>query len=291
MAETGGHEAPSPLVETNWLSERLDNPDVRTLDCSVIMNVTDDGDHKYSSGKAEWEKAHIPGSGFVDILTDLGSRYSPTVPLMAPLADFASAMESCGIGDGNQVVLYDRSNHAWAACIWWMLRVCGFDAMVLHGGWQKWKAEKRPESTLPTAYPRGSLTVRRRPELMATKETVLAALSDDKTSIINGLSADEHRGRVIRFPRAGRIKGSVNVDCELLVDPDTHTMLPDDQLRTVFESAGALKTDRAITYCGGGVAASLDALALTLLGVPHVAVYHGSMAEWTADPALPMETD
>ncbi len=291
MAETGGHEAPSPLVETNWLAERLDNPDLRVLDCSVIMHVTDDGDHKYFSVRAEWEKADIPGSAFIDILTDLGSRYSPTVPLMAPFSDFAAAMESCGIGDGNQVVLYDRSNHAWAACIWWMLRVCGFDAMVLRGGWQKWKAEGRPESTLPTVFPRGSLTVKPRPDLMATKERVLAAVSDDKTSIINGLSADEHSGRVIRFPRAGRIKGSVNVDCERLVAPDTHTMLPDDQLRTVFESAGALKTDRAITYCGGGVAASLDALALTILGVPHVAVYHGSMAEWTADPALPMETD
>ena len=213
------------------------------------------------------------------------------MPLMAPLADFVSPMESCGIGDGNQVVLYDHSNHAWAARIWWMLRVCGFDAMVLHGGWQKWKVENRPESTQPTSYPRGSLNVRQRPGLMVTKERVLESLSDDKSSIINGLSADEYSGRVIRFPRAGRIKGSVNVDCELLVDLDTHTLLPDDQLRTVFESAVALKTDSAITYCGGGVAASLDALALTLLGVPHVAVYHGSMAEWTADTALPMETD
>lgn len=290
MTESGEHEAPSPLVETNWLSERLDNPDLRILDCSVIMHVTDDGNRKYSSGKVEWDNAHIPGSGFIDILTDLGPRYSPTVPLMAPLTDFAAAMESLGIGDGTQVVLYDRSNHAWAACIWWMLRVCGFDAMVLHGGWQKWKAEKRPESTLPTAYPRGSLTIRQRPELRATKEAVQAAISDDTTSIINGLSADEHSGRVIRFPRAGRIKGSVNVDCELLVDPDTHTLLPDDQLRKVFASVGALKTDRAITYCGGGVAASLVALALTLLGMPHVAVYHGSMVEWTADPELPMET-
>ena len=103
---------------------------------------------------------------------------------------------------------------------------------------------------------------------------------DGKTSIINGLSAAEHSGRVIRFPRAG----SVNVDCEILVDPNSHTLLPTDKLQTVFESAGALKTNRAITYCGGGVAASLDALALTLLGVPHVAVYHGSMVEWTADP-------
>lgn len=94
MTESGEHEAPSPLVETNWLSERLDNPDLRILDCSVIMHVTDDGNRKYSSGKVEWDNAHIPGSGFINILTDLGPRYSPTVPLMAPLADFAAAMET-----------------------------------------------------------------------------------------------------------------------------------------------------------------------------------------------------
>ena len=73
MTEGGEHETPSPLVETNWLAERLDKPNLRILDCSVIMNVTENGDRKYSSGRAEWELAHIPGSGFVDILLILVS--------------------------------------------------------------------------------------------------------------------------------------------------------------------------------------------------------------------------
>ncbi len=93
MTETGGHDAPSPLIESNWLAERLHNPDFRILDCAVIMQVTDD----CSSGKAEWDAAHIPGSVFVDILTDLRPRYAPAVPLMAPLADFVAAKEFCGI--------------------------------------------------------------------------------------------------------------------------------------------------------------------------------------------------
>jgi thiosulfate/3-mercaptopyruvate sulfurtransferase len=255
----------------------------------VMMEITDKGDRKYRSGKADWDEAHIPGSAFVDLLRDLGPRHHPGVPLMTPLVDFAAAMESCGIGNDHQVVLYDRSNHAWAACIWWMLRVCGHDSVVLHGGWQKWTAEKRPVSAEPTTYPRSSFTVRDRPPLMATKQRVLESISDGKSVIINALSADEHSGRVIRYPRAGRIAGSVNVDCELLVVPVTHTFLPADQLRMIFDSVGALSRDSAITYCGGGVASSLDALALTLLGMPNIAVYAGSLAEWTADPELPME--
>ena len=67
-------------------------------------------------------------------------------------------------------------------------------------------------------------------------------------------------------------------------------LLPKTQLHEIFDNADALEGDSAITYCGGGVAASLDALALTLIGVPKVTVYHGSMTEWAADPQLPMET-
>jgi len=76
-----------------------------------------------------------------------------------------------------------------------------------------------------------------------------------------------------------------------LVDPETHTILPNAQLQRVFDSVGTLAGDSAINYCGGGAAASLDALALTLLGVPDVTIYRGSSIEWVADPKLPMETD
>ncbi len=104
------------LVETEWLAAHLQDSDLRILDCSVMMEITDKGDRKYSSGKARWEEGHIPGSVFVDFLCgDLGSTCNPAVPLMTPLADFAAAMESFGISDDSQVVLYDNSNHGWAA--------------------------------------------------------------------------------------------------------------------------------------------------------------------------------
>jgi thiosulfate/3-mercaptopyruvate sulfurtransferase len=118
---------------------------------------------------------------------------------------------------------------------------------------------------------------------------VLQALDDDAVCIVNALSADEHTGKTSRFPRAGRIAGSANVYCQSLVDPQTHAYRPAHNLRQLFEAAGALRADRVITYCGAGIAASSDALALTLLG-KRVSVYDGSLAEWTSDPSLPMET-
>jgi thiosulfate/3-mercaptopyruvate sulfurtransferase len=97
---------------------------------------------------------------------------------------FAATMAGYGVGAGTEVVLYDRSNHAWAARVWWMLRVSGFDsAAVLDGGWQKWAAEGRPTSTEATAYPRGEFVPQQRPELLATKAQVREALGEPAVQV------------------------------------------------------------------------------------------------------------
>jgi len=282
---------PSQLVNTDWLAAHLSDPRLRILDCSVVMR-TADGSYSFVGGREEWDEAHIPGSVFVDVLNELAATDTP-LPMMMPSPEaFAATLADYGVGTGTDVVLYDRSNHAWAARVWWMLRVCGFDsAAVLDGGWQKWAAEGRPTSAETTRYPRGDFVPQLRPGLLATKEQVLEALDEPGARIVNALSPEEHRGAApTRFPRAGSIAGSCNVYCQTLVDPITKTYLPQPQLREIFARAGALDGERVITYCGAGIAASSDAFALTLLGVPQVAIYDGSLAEWTADPSSPMAT-
>lgn len=282
----------SPLVSTDWLEARLAAPSLRILDCSVVMRTADDGTYAFVGGREEWAEGHIPGSVFVDVLGKLAAKDDPRPMMMPPADAFADAMAEHGVGDGAHVVLYDRSNHAWAARVWWMLRAIGFDAAaVLDGGWQKWSAEGRPVSTETTVPPRAQLTVQARPSLFANRQRVLDALEDSNVTLVNALSPEEHRGEAkTRFPRSGRIAGSRNVYCQSLIDPETKAYRPVAELRALFEQAGAPPRDRAITYCGAGIAASSDALALTLLGIENVAVYDGSLAEWTADPSLPMET-
>jgi thiosulfate/3-mercaptopyruvate sulfurtransferase len=282
---------PSPLVSTAWLEANLGRSDLRVLDCSVTMRTAPDGTYSFVAGRDEWAAAHVPGSVFVDVMGDLAAKDTPLPMMMPAPAAFSATMERHGVGNDTEVVLYDRGNHAWAARVWWMLRACGLDsASVLDGGWQKWAAEQRPASNEPSSYPPGYFVPKVRTELFASKQQVQDALQQAEVTIVNALSPDEYRGTATtRFPRAGRIPGSRNVYCQTLIDPDTKAYRTGDELKQLFAAAGALGAKRTIVYCGAGIAASSDALALTLLGAPHVAVYDGSLAEWTADPALPME--
>jgi thiosulfate/3-mercaptopyruvate sulfurtransferase len=283
---------PSPLVETDWLADQLGAPDLRILDCSVVRKDNPDGSYGFAPGKENWEQGHIPGSVFVNVLSELSDPNGATSLMMPKIEDFAAIMAGRGIGDGMRVILYDNSNHAWAARVWWMLRVCGFDnAAVLNGGWNKWVAEGRAVSTEARSYPAATLTPDPRPELMVTKDQVLSSLGKENITLINALSPESFNGDVVLFPRPGRIPGSKNVYCQTLVDPENHNYVDAVKMRQLFEASGALEADQVITYCGGGIAASSDALALVLLGVENVAIYDGSMSEWTADPDMPMETE
>ena len=229
------------MIETDWLAEHLGAPDLRVVDCSVVRKDNPDGSYGFVSGKENWEKGHIPGSIFVDVMKELSDPKAATSLMMPPIADFARTMAGKGIGDGNRVILYDNSNHAWAARVWWMLRVCGFDnAAVLNGGWTKWNAEGRPSSTDAASYPPATLTPHPRPELMATKKQVLDSLGKQNVTLINALSPESFNGEVVLFPRPGRIPGSKNVYCQTLVDPNNHDYVDAVKMRQLFEATGAL---------------------------------------------------
>jgi thiosulfate/3-mercaptopyruvate sulfurtransferase len=279
------------LVETDWLEEHLDDPGVRVLECTTILRRGDDGRLQASSGRDAWAASHIPGSVFADLPGDLSDRGTALRFMMPPAEQFAVAMSGYGVGEGVRAVLYDRAAGMWAARIWWMLRAFGFeDAAVLNGGWKKWTAEGRATSSAPPPARRAEFTARLRPELIANRDEVLLATSDEATCLINALSEEQHRGEgASPYGRPGHITSSVNVPANSLVDPETNAYLPLEVLRERFADVGATEAGKVITYCGGGIAASNDAFALTLLGVENVAIYDASLSEWAADDSLPME--
>ena len=292
-----GFVHPECVAETGWLAQHLGDAGLRILDCTTNLIPDPKVVYHVVPARAEFEQGHIPGAQFVDVPGEL-SDTSQKFRFMPPSPEaFAAAMGRLGVGEGTHVICYSTGAMWWATRVWWMLRTFGFDsAAVLNGGWQKWGREERPVETGPARQVAPArFIVRERRPLMVGREAVERAIGDASVCTLNALSAQQHAGTggtVYGRPgygRAGRIAGSVNVPAAQLLDPATNTLLPASALRQKFEAIGAFDK-RVITYCGGGISATTDALALVMLGHPDVAVYDASMAEWANDPALPMET-
>src|SRR5215211_2994663 len=292
---TEGFIHPEYLIETEELAALLGEPNLVVLDSTTHLIPDPKITYTVKPGSEDFEKGHIPGAQFVDLQADLSDnsgRYGKLRFMLPSEEDFAAAMGRFGVGDNTCVVLYSTTAPQWAARVWWMLRNYGFDnAAVLNGGFQKWALEGRPVATGP-ARPRSParFVVREDRKLMVGKEAVLGAVGDAAVCTINALSREQHTGTGGNvYGRVGRIAQSVNVPAASLIDPASGTLLPAAALRAKFDAVGAFAKPRAITYCGGGIAASTDALALVMLGHPDVRLYDASMSEWSNDDTLPME--
>jgi thiosulfate/3-mercaptopyruvate sulfurtransferase len=274
------------LVDTAWLADHLD--DVRVIEATAYLDPPIKPGKPYHprAGRAEYDAGHIPGAAFADLVEGLAEP-DPELNFTFPTPErFAAGMSALGVEDGTTVVIYDRNGMMWSTRLWWLLRAYGFDdAAVLDGGFDAWTAAGRPVSTDPPAPRDANFSPRFRPEVMASLDEV----ADGPACLLNALSPAVFRGEENRYGRAGRIPGSVNVYAHSIVDPETHRLLPRDALRERFDAVGALTGERVVAYCGAGISATLDAFALTLLGADDVAVYDGSMAEWIADAARPLE--
>jgi thiosulfate/3-mercaptopyruvate sulfurtransferase len=294
--ETIAYRDPNALVQTDWLEAHRGDTNLRIFDCTTHLQPAEPGTdipYRIVSGKADYDAGHIPGAGFLDIQGELSDN-TTKLRFMLPSPDqFAAIMSRHGIGEGARVVLYSAGNIMWATRVWWMLRAFGFDnAAVLDGGWEKWRAEGRPVSTEPCAYPAAKFIARHRAELFVGKDRVRAALADSRTIIVNALSPDLHRGKgPSRYGRPGRVPGSVNVPAATLLDSKTKAFVPLADARTKFDATGVEKSKNVICYCGGGISATVDLFMLYQLGYQNLTLYDGSMGEWARDDSLPIETD
>ena len=274
------------LVSAEWLAQHIDEPDLVVLDCTVMIEQNEDGSMRSVSGHAAYAAGHIPGAAFADLMGDLADQKSSLAfALPAPEA-FAAAMGALGVGDDSRVVLYDSNGSVWAARVWWMLRWVGFDnAAVLDGGLAAWTGGDRPVSTDSPQRSAKTLTVAVRPNLIADREEVAAAIADDGVHIVDTLPEASYRGDIALYQRPGHIASAINVPVYSVVDQNG-VFRP---LQELADLRPDQRSDRHITYCGGGIAASANAFVMTRLGFTDVAVYTASLQEWAADPSNPME--
>jgi thiosulfate/3-mercaptopyruvate sulfurtransferase len=282
----------TPLTTVDWLVDHLDDPDLRLLDASVVITppASDNDNWRLVPGRDAHDAEHIPGSHYADLMTEFSGPgpYNPR-----PDADhLAGALARLGIERASTIVIYDRVGSMWAARLWWVLRSFGIESSVLDGGFDAWKATGHPTTGEPsvvgTTGPAPELVAD--PSRWADRDDVLAVVENGGACLINALDTSDFVAvEPTGYARAGRIPGSLSVPATGLVRDDG-TFLPVPELRERFAPV-LEEPGRKITYCGGGINACGDALALTLLGEKDIAVYDASFVEWAADPTLPVEVE
>jgi thiosulfate/3-mercaptopyruvate sulfurtransferase len=240
-------------------------------------------------GRDLYEAGHIPGAVFVDLDRHLAAPPGPggRHPMPAARA-FEKAMRVAGVRDGQLVVVYDDADSTAAARAWWLLRYFGHDQVrVLDGGFRAWLAADGPFEKGETGAAPGDFHARAG-HLGLLDADAAAALARDGL-LLDARSAERYRGEAEHVdPVAGHIPGAVSAPTAANVNPDG-TFRPAADLAERFAALGAAGDRPVAAYCGSGVTAAHEVLALTLAGIP-AGLYLGSWSDWITDPARPVAT-
>ena len=286
---------PSAIVNCEWLAKNIDNNNIRTYDCTTYLHYRDNDPslpYVVESGREQYEKSHIPNSSYIDLQSDLSDKDSPYRFTMPNLKVLSENFQKVGIGEGFHIVLYSRNGTQWSARIWWMLRSVGVDNVsILDGGFNEWVRLGLPTSDKILTFPKSNFNFKPRNEIFIDKEPVIKALEDKNTKILNSLTEDIHKGLNPRYGRPGRIPNSLNIPFHKLLDPETGKFLGAEELLEIFQKNKISYENQIINYCGGGIAASLEAFVLYQLGYKNLKIYDNSLSEWAIDENLPMEKD
>lgn len=273
------------IVSTNLLAAHLD--DWTVVDCRFDLQ----NEHW---GRKEYRLAHIPGAVYASLNADLSGTPSGTngrhpLPTVEALAAMFGRL---GIDRSTQVVAYDQDAGPYASRLWWMLRYLGHDAVaVLDGGWAKWRREERPARSGDESRPPAVFTPSVRPERHVEIGEAVSLSADRGVLLIDARAPERFEGRSETIDRvAGHIPGAANHFFRENLAADG-TMLPPETLRANFESllAGHRPGD-TVMYCGSGVTACQNLLAMEHAGLPGTRLYVGSWSEWSSDPSRPIET-
>lgn len=262
---------------------------VRVIDCTVRFETRPVGASIIHSGRDHWLQEHVPGAAYLHMVDDLSDPAGKVPFTIAPQAQIERVLSNIGIEADDTVVLYGAGTPVAVTRAWWVLDVSGVrDVRIMDGGWQRWVAEGRPVASGEEKFQPSSFRGVRRQGEIADRQTVLAAMDDPDTLLVNALTSAQFDGSGgTHYGRPGRIPGSVSCPVNALLDPATGNFASLDELRRHLAPLGRDK--RIITYCGGGIAASATLFALRAIGHKRLALYDNSLLEWSADPALPMQ--
>ena len=277
----------SPLIAAEALAERLAEPGLRLFDCR--FDLADP-----ASGERDFRMSHLPGAIYAHLERDLSGPVTPATgrhPLPSP-GEFEARLRAWGLGAGSIAVVYDAGNGMYASRLWWMLRWLGYDrALVLDGGYARWRALGLPVTADVATHTAGDFTAHTRNDLAVDAATVLAVAADAGCRLLDARSPERFRGEVEPIDAvAGRVPGAVNHPLTTSLAADGR-LRPAEELRRAFEtSLGGVPPSHVVAMCGSGVTACHLLLALEQAGLAGARLYPGSWSEWIRDPSRPVAT-
>jgi thiosulfate/3-mercaptopyruvate sulfurtransferase len=284
---------PEYISSFEWLNNNLDNKKVRIFDCTTYLLYQDDDPslpYIVESGFREYQISHIKNSAYLDLQKDLSDNSSKFRFTLPDYHTLAKNFSNLGVGDDFHIVLYSRNGLQWATRIWWMLYVLGFKNLsILDGSFNEWKKNNLPTESKINIFEKSEFKIEINNKIFVDKNRVLGSMNTKECVILNSLTEDLHNGENPRYGRPGRIPGSLNIPFHELTDLEKGCFKSPSECLEVFKKKGISQDSRVLNYCGGGIAASLDAFVLFQLGYDDIEIYDNSMSEWATDENLPIE--
>ena len=260
-----------PVVSAGWLADHLDEQDLRVIDFRWTLQG--------GSGRDKYLAGHVPGAVFValDDVTGKGPGRHP----LPTREQFQAAMREAGVNEDTRVVVYDDVGASVSARLWFLLRWFGHrDQAVLDGGFKAWTGPVTAGESRPEA---GDFTAREPDRSRIVDFDAVQRLRG--VPVLDSRLGERYRGETEPIdPKAGHIPGAVSAPYPQNLDEDGR-FLPAAQLKERFEKLGVKKGQKAVVYCGSGVNATHNLLAMLLAGIDDVRLYEGSWSDWSSRDA------
>jgi thiosulfate/3-mercaptopyruvate sulfurtransferase len=272
------------VVSMKWVLARLYEPDLVIVDCRFTLGQPE-------AGRRAYEESHIPGAVYLDLERDLSApvgEHGGRHPL-PDAAELAERLGRAGIGNDSRVVAYDDQGGAMASRLWWLLRYLGHEQVfVMDEGFSAWKREGFPVNAEQKVIVPASFLATVQHKMLAEMDDVREALGTDRFVLVDSRDPSRYRGEVETMDKkAGHIPGARNKFWKGVLD-EQGRFKPADAIAEHFAD---LPRDREIVvYCGSGVTATPNVLALSEAGFEKVKLYAGSWSDWISYEGNPIAT-
>ena len=274
------------LISPKIVNEHLDDSNWRFVDCRFVLTEPE-------QKQTEFTLSHLPGALYAHVNRDLSGTHISGKTGRHPLPEkqrLTKLFSTWGIDHSVQVVIYDDTGGAFAVRLWWMLRWLGHNsAAVMDGGWPRWIREGRPVTAAVTVSESKKFKATPRENWSITAENLVADLDNTELRILDARNSDRFKGiNETLDPVPGHIPGAVSAPFVENLDEDGNWKSKSELCQRFEKLLAGSPAKQAVSYCGSGITACHNILAMYHAGLGNSRLYPGSWSDWITDPTRPV---